>query len=196
MFLFKKPTPEQIRDFIADQSKYELTYDEIGYTAGKPPAIYSIDRVREQIGKGEAAYQAACQALRGWKQFDLGWTEVANPDTPIEDGRVVAMLGRAPGVWSLNACKIVYSVDEIGPPRRFGFAYGTLPDHVCSGEELFRVEWNPADDIVWYEIFSFSKPHQLLAALAYPFFRAKQKQFKSDTVARMREIVEQASCPP
>jgi uncharacterized protein (UPF0548 family) len=27
-----------------------------------------------------------------------------------------------------------------GPVRRFGFAYGTLPDHVESGEERFTVE--------------------------------------------------------
>ena len=37
------------------------------------------------------------------------------------------------GLWWLNACRIVYVVDEAGPVTRFGFAYGTLPGHAGSG---------------------------------------------------------------
>ena len=35
-------------------------------------------------------------------------------------------MGRAIGFWWLNACRIVYVVDEAGPITQFGFAYGTL----------------------------------------------------------------------
>jgi len=34
------------------------------------------------------------------------------------------------GVWFLNAARIVYVIDE---PRRFSFAYGTLPGHAERG---------------------------------------------------------------
>ena len=36
--------------------------------------------------------------------------------------------------------------------RKFGFAYGTLPDHAATGEERFLIEWNQDDDSVWYDI--------------------------------------------
>jgi len=47
----------------------------------------------------------------------------------------VAILARSIGLWWLNACRIVYVVDKVD---KFGFAYGTLPDHAGSGEE----RWN------------------------------------------------------
>ena len=50
---------------------------------------------------------------------------------------MVAILARSIGLWWLNACRIVAVVDEDGPVKRFGFAYGTLPDHAGSGEERF-----------------------------------------------------------
>ena len=55
-------------------------------------------------------------------------------------------MGRAIGLWWLNACRIVYVVDESGPISKFGFAYGTLPGHVESGEERFLIEWDRGDE--------------------------------------------------
>ncbi len=51
---------------------------------------------------------------------------------------------------------------------RFGFAYGTLPGHVESGEERFLVEWDRGDDAVWYDILAFSRPNHVLTRLGYP----------------------------
>ncbi len=42
-------------------------------------------------------------------------------------------------------CRVVYVVDE---PDRRGFAYGTLPGHAESGEELFLVRYDPATEEV------------------------------------------------
>ena len=89
---------------------------------------------------------------------------------------MVAILARSIGLWWLNACRIVYVVDEDGPVKRFGFAYGTLPDHAGSGEERFLVEWDRADDSVWYDILAFSRPRHFLARLGYPWVRRTQKQ--------------------
>ena len=80
-------------------------------------------------------------------------------------------------------------MDEQGPVQRYGFAYGTLPEHAESGEERFTVEWHEADDAVWYDILAFSRPQQLLAQLGYPFTRRLQKRFARDSAAAMRRAV-------
>src|SRR5260370_38795913 len=100
-------------------------------------------------------------------------------------------MARLFGLWWLNACRIVYVVDEEGPVRRFGFAYGTLPEHAESGEERFTVEGHEADDAVWYDILAFSRPQQLLARLGYPFARRPPKPFARDSAAALRRAVGQ-----
>jgi uncharacterized protein (UPF0548 family) len=95
------------------------------------------------------------------------------------------------GLWWLNACQIVYIVDEDGPVKRFGFAYGTLPEHAESGEERFTVEWHEQDDAVWYDILAFSRPQQFLARLGYPFARRLQKRFARDSASAMLRAVDE-----
>jgi hypothetical protein len=100
------------------------------------------------------------------------------------------VIARLLGLWWLNACRIVYVVDEAGPVQRFGFAYGTLPEHAESGEERFTVEWHETDAAVWYDILAFSRPQQLLARLGYPLARRLQKRFARGSAAAMRRAVE------
>ena len=98
-------------------------------------------------------------------------------------------MGRAIGVWWLNACRVVYAVDEAGPLSKFGFAYGTLPGHVESGEERFVIEWDRGDDDVWYDIVAFSRPNHVLTRLGYPVVRRLQKRFGRDSAAAMLRAV-------
>ena len=49
-------------------------------------------------------------------------------------------------------------MDEQGSVQRYGFAYGTLPEHVESGDVRFTVDWHEADGAVWYDILAFSRP--------------------------------------
>jgi uncharacterized protein (UPF0548 family) len=79
----------------------------------------------------------------------LGWTEAFSPKTTIEQGDPVAIIARNLGFWWLNACRIVYVVDESGSIVRYGFASGTLPAHAGEGEERFVIEWDPASGEVW-----------------------------------------------
>jgi uncharacterized protein (UPF0548 family) len=101
----------------------------------------------------------------------------------------VAVIARLLGLWWLNACGIVYVVDEEGPVQRFGIAYGTLPEHAESGEERFTVEWPEADNAVWYDILAFARPQQLLARPGYPLARRPQKWFAKDSAAAMQRAV-------
>lgn len=89
----------------------------------------------------------------------------------------------------MNACRIVYVVDEEDPVKRFGFAYGTMAEHAESGEERFTVEWDRDEDTVWYDILAFSHPRNLLARLGYPLSRLLQKRFAEDSKAAMLEAV-------
>jgi uncharacterized protein (UPF0548 family) len=115
--------------------------------------------------------------------FKLGWVEVFPGSTPIHLGLTVAVVVRHFGFWSMNACRIVYVIEE---DRRFGFAYGTLQDHAEQGEERFSIEWLESDDSVWYSILAFSKPRKWQAQIARPLSRMLQKEFARDSLAAMR----------
>jgi uncharacterized protein (UPF0548 family) len=121
-----------------------------------------------RLGAGETVFAAAQAALERWQQFRLGWLEAGPEETPIREGHVVAILARSLGLWWLNACRIVVVVNEDGPVKRFGFVYGTLPDHAGSGEERFLIEWDRSDDSVWYDILAFSRPRHFLARVRLP----------------------------
>ena len=107
--------------------------------------------------------------------------------TPIEVGCTVAMLASHLGFYSINSCRIVYTIDE---PRRFGFAYGTLTEHVETGEESFTVEMHPDTGEVWYDIHAFSRPAHPLVKLGYPYGRYLQRQFAGESKESMRRAVD------
>src|SRR5271165_1617031 len=181
MLYLRKPAAETISAFLADQAGLGLTYSPVGATAGIPLPGYDVSRGQVPLGKGEKVFDAARAALESWQHFRLGWVEVWPPDTLLQVGAVVAVLARQVGLWWLNACRIVYLVDEEGPVRRFGFAYGTLPDHVESGEERFLVEWDRGSGGVCYDIVALSRPRHVLAQLAYPWTRRVQARFRRDS---------------
>lgn len=196
MVSFQKPAVDSMRRFIAEQAKLDFSYSAVGASAATPPAGFVVDRTRIKLGEGEAVYESASAALRRWDHFKLGWVDVWSPETPIEAGEVVAVMGRALGLWWLNCCRIVYVVNETGPIRKFGFAYGTLPGHVESGEERFVIEWNQGDNSVWYDILAFSRPSQVLIRLGSPIVRRMQKRFGRDSAAAVFRSVNGAAPVP
>jgi uncharacterized protein (UPF0548 family) len=193
MLSLRKPSAERLREFLAAQAKLDLTYPAVEATAAVPPAGYVVDRTRIKLGEGAGTFAVAKAALRRWEHFRLGWVEAWPPETPLQAGQVVAVVARLFGFWFLNACRIVYVVNEERPIQRFGFAYGTLPEHAESGEERFTVEWHEQDDAVWYDILAFSRPHHVLARLGYPLARRLQRRFARDSAAAMQRAVAQGN---
>ncbi len=185
MFLLTKPSDEVITKFISDQRELPLSYPEVGATQGETPAGYTIDHNRVLLGSGQEVFDRAIAALRGWKHFDLGWARAVPTSTPLAVGEVVAIVTSHFGFWSLNACRIVYLIDENGSVRKFGFAYGALSSHVERGEERFTIEWHEEDDSVWYDILAFSRPNQLVVQIGLPVTRMLQKRFARDSKAAM-----------
>lgn len=159
----------------------------------EPPPAYVIDHNRIKLGDGAAIFEQAKAAICRWQMFRLGWVQLCWPDTPIEVGATVGILVHWFGLWSLNLCRIVYVIEENGPVERFGFAYGTLPEHAERGEERFSVEWHRQDDSVWYDILAFSRPNQGLVWLGYPLARRLQKRFAADSKQVMKQAIDQGN---
>jgi uncharacterized protein (UPF0548 family) len=191
----RKPSPETLRRMIESQSPLAFTYPSVGATRtnGPPPAGYVIDHIRALLGQGSTAFERARTGLKRWRQFQLGWLEAFPDDTPIRDGETVVVLARVLGLWWTNTARIVYTIDETDDSlSRFGFAYGTLPAHVESGEERFLVEWDRKTDQVWYDIRAFSRPRHLLTRLGHRHARVMQKRFGQQSTAAMKAFVENA----
>lgn len=190
----RRPSQEVLHAFLARQRREPFSYPEVGQSRSGTPAGYDLDHNRVRLGEGKAVFEAACAALRQWEMFPKPWTHIEPAGAPIEEGGVVAMLARALGVWWLNACRIVYVLDETEPVRRCGFAYGTLTGHVERGEERFSVELL-ADGSVWYDVRAFSRPRFWPVRLGYPLARRLQRRFVRDSQAAMKRAVER-TVPP
>ncbi len=188
MFFFRKPSEDDVRRFVSLQRDLPFSYEEVGASReGVLPEGYVVDRYRVRLGEGPEAYERAKEALRAWRQFDLGWVRLFPPDAPIEVGTTVGVLARHYGFWSLNPARIAYLIEESGETERFGFGYGTLPGHGERGEERFAVEWRREDDSVHYDVLAFSRPKHPLAWLGYPFARLLQRRFARDSRKAMVE---------
>ena len=189
MFSLTIPTEEHIQGFLSKQPNSGFSYPEIGASASAVPTGYNVDHNRIQLGRGEVNWQRAREAIRAWKMFNLPWLRLYWPSAPVTAGSEVAVSIHHFGFYSLNACRIVYVIDEEGLIKRFGFAYGTLAEHAETGEERFTVEWNRGDDSVWYDILAFSRPAQMFARLGYPLSRLLQKRFAEGSMAAMVDAV-------
>lgn len=182
------PADTVVAEFLRTQEDVPVSYPEVGESRSGSPAGYTLDHNRVQIGKGAHDFTAACDLLREWRMFPSPWTRISPAMAPLREGVVVAMQAHALGLWWLNACRIVYLVNEEAPIRRFGFAYGTLPAHVEQGEERFSVELHP-DGSVWYDIRAFSRPRYWPVKLAKPLGRRLQRRFVRESQKAMREAV-------
>ena len=194
MFLARRPSPETIDRFLRESRVLPLSYS--------PTGIVKADSVREGldeatvvIGHGKAAFERARTALIGWKQFDIGWVETFPPAPSVVPGTVVAVLIRHLGFWSLNGCRVLYSVGSLSDVARFGLAYGTLTNHAESGEELFEVFIDPQTDEVIYRIRAISWPQATLARIGQPIVRMLQERFRDQSAAAMKRAARAFESP-
>jgi uncharacterized protein (UPF0548 family) len=180
-FSLRRPSADEVRALVEDQRGRPFSYSDVGATRGEAPAGFDVDHNRALLGRGAAVFEAAREAVRRWTMFDMPWLEIL-PPAEIREAAPAVMVTRICGLWSANVTRVVYTLDE---PDRFGFAYGTLPHHVESGEERFLVERAP-DGSVHYDILAFSRPKDPLVRLAKPFARALQRRFARDSKEAMR----------
>ena len=128
-----------------------FTYGDVGATSGGrlPDGYHHINK-SARIGTGRARFEEAAQRVMRWGMLrGAGARVTASTEVAQVGSDVVVRLGpvRAP-------CRVVHIIDE---ENRRGFAYGTLQGHPESGEELFAVRYDPADEAVYAEVIAFSR---------------------------------------
>ncbi len=187
MFLPRRPSQRELEEFIARSRDLPLSYNPIGI-AKESPSGFKVDEASGVIGHGQQDFARAKLALAEWRHFDFGWVELFPRGAPIEPGSVVAVLVHHLGFWSLNGCRVVYTLgDRTGPS--FGFAYGTLTNHAEMGEEIFEVSLVPETEEVVYKIRAVSKARATWARIGYPFTRSIQARFRQDSIAALRRAI-------
>ena len=163
-------------------SRQQVTYSEVGATRGPLPAGYHhVDR-SARIGRGEQAFERAAAALFGWKLQRRAGVRVL-PSAPDVVTGVDAVLLLGVGRLALRApVRVVYVVDE---PTVRGFAYGTLPGHPESGEELFLLERRGNDEIRCY-VKAFSRPVTWLSRCGGPLATLTQSLVTTRYLSALR----------
>lgn len=189
MFRFRRPSANAIAAALAEREEASFSYEEVGATRGGwralPPSLrddFDVDRHEIVLGAGAEVFARAREALFAWGPFACDWLELHGAGKPVAVGAVVATLGRAAGLWTLNPCRVVYVQDD---PGRAAFAYGTLRGHAEVGEERFEVVHDPQTDAVRYGILAMSRPGPLIAQLGYPYARRVQTRFRESSAAAM-----------
>lgn len=144
----------------------ELTYREVGATAGELPAGYRHLRETVYVGRGEDTFLTASDALMGWDVHRHAGLRVEVTAPVAERGCDVVLR------WFgfTIPCRVVYVIDE---PNRRGFAYGTLTGHPESGEERFCVERLPDGSVV-ATVTAFSRPGRWFTRVGDPIARRVQ----------------------
>ena len=193
MLRIRHPDAALVRGHLERQADLPFSYGEVGATREASQGVVEglaegtiVDHNRVKLGSGEQAFERAKQALERWEMFNVSWVEFYWPTTPVLVGQTVGIMMQAGFLWSLNACRVVYLLDERGDEiDRYGFAYGTLPDHAESGEERFLLEHHHRDDGVWYDLLAFSRPNDLLTRVSNRYARAIQQKFARHSLRAM-----------
>jgi uncharacterized protein (UPF0548 family) len=145
-----------------------FTYAEVGATAGAPPAGYRhLTRSRTYDALDLAA---AAERLLTWQVQERAGLRVAASSARVEPGAVVMMRLGVGRVGLRIPCRVVRVIDE---PDRAGFAYGSLPGHPESGEELFLLHRDDPGRVT-FTISAFSRPATRLARAGGPLTRRGQ----------------------
>ena len=153
---------------LSDLATLPLTYTEVGATAGPPPDGYGHLHAAAVIGHGRERFEEVAAKVMRWGMLRGAGVRVeATTEVAAVGSEVLVGLGplRAP-------CRVVCVVDEAD---RRGFAYGTLPGHPETGEELFAVRYDPASDAVYAEVTAFSRHETWWSRLAGPITSLAQR---------------------
>ena len=133
------------------------------------PAGYHHQRRRAVIGQGRAQFERVAAGLLRWDLHRRAGLVVPADALAVAPGVQVRL--QVPLLPVAIPCRVVYVVDE---PNRRGFAYGTLPGHPESGEELFFVEIDPSG-AVWFGVRAFSRGGRWYTRVAGPIGWAVQR---------------------
>ena len=157
-----QPLPSEL---LAKLRAAQLTYPAVGATATAPPTGYRSLGLSRTLKRRD--FESAVEDLISWRVHQRAGLRVAVSSPQVEPGAVLEMrLGVGPLALRIP-CRVIYVIDE---PERSGFAYGTLPGHPESGEELFLLQRHE-DGQIAFTITAFSRAASLPARLGGPATR-------------------------
>lgn len=140
-----------------------LTYPEVGATAGGVlPAPYRHVDLSRTLARRD--FRGVVEDLFYYRMHAAAGLGVSASSPRVEQDAVVQLrLGLGPaGVTA--PCRVIHVIDET---HRAGFAYGTLPGHPESGEELFLLD-HYDDGSIRFTVRAFSRPASRTAKLGGP----------------------------
>ena len=178
------PPGPRVQRELAAAVRAELTYPERGATAGPLPPGYRHLRRETLLGEGGRVFERAGAALTTWGMHRGAGLRLDATSSTATVGVTLVQAVRVGPVWATAPCQVVTQVQE---PRRVGFAYGTLPGHPESGEELFVVSHRD-DDRVVLSIVAFSRPGTLLVAALGPLAALLQSRTVDRYLAALRRL--------
>jgi uncharacterized protein (UPF0548 family) len=153
---------------LSDLTALQLTYGDVGATAGPLPDGYHHVHKSAVIGRGRQRFEDAAEKVMQWGMLRGAGVRVeASSEVAAVGSEVLVGLGplRAP-------CRVVYVINETD---RRGFAYGTLPGHPESGEELFSVRYDAGTGEVYAEVVAFSRHGTWWSRLGSPITSLAQR---------------------
>ncbi|MEV5510649.1 DUF1990 family protein [Streptomyces orinoci] len=167
-----------------------FSYPEVGATRrDKLPPGYHQLRHSGYLGRGRAVFEAAAQAVLGWRMHRAAGVGIAEGTPPAAPGvRVTPTLVCGP-LRITAPCEVVWA--EHGP-RRAGFAYGTLAGHPECGEESFVVTMDAAED-VRLTVTAFSRPARWYTRAAGPLGPLFQRAYARNCVRVLRRCLDSAN---
>ncbi|MEG8180542.1 DUF1990 domain-containing protein [Nocardia terpenica] len=160
-----------------------FTYSETGATNGEFPPGYHHFRLRRRIGAGQDLFESTAEQILSYR-MQRGTGIFAEASTPTAHPGTLVTVRLPLGPFTITApCRVVYTLDD---PHRRGFAYGTLPGHPESGEELFATEYDPTTTAVYALTAAFSRPATWYTRLGGPITRLAQRYIAGKYIEAVR----------
>jgi len=181
VFSLVRPSAAALADLVRRQAACDLTYREVGATAGPMPPGYRHDRWELDLGAfDDGAFRRLAAGLRCWlPQRGAGFTIA--PDAPVRVGLTFALVIPMPVGYVTGTGRVISVTDQ---PEEYGFAYGTLPAHPEQGEEAFHVARRGGR--LAFTVTAFSRPRHPAARLGGPLTRALQVRANGSYLRAMR----------
>ena len=181
MFSLVRPSAVVLGELVRGQAGCDLSYPEVGATAGVLPPGYRHDRWAVDLGAfDEGTFRRLATALRHWQPQRAAGFTIA-PGGPASAGLTFALAVPLPVGYVTGAGRVVYVTDR---PDKYGFAYGTLPAHPEQGEEAFHLASHNGRLV--FAVTAFSRPRHPAARLGGPLTRVLQIRANRSYLRAMR----------
>jgi uncharacterized protein (UPF0548 family) len=181
VFSLVRPSAGALGDLVLGQTACDLTYREVGASAGTMPPGYRHDRWQIDLGTfDEDTFRRLAAALQHWQPQRGAGITIA-PGGPVTAGLTFALVVPLPVGYVTGAGRVIHVTDQ---PQDYGFAYGTLPAHPEQGEEAFQVARHGGRLV--FTVTAFSRPRHPAARLGGPLTRALQLRANRSYLRAMR----------